>query len=45
MGHADVTTTMRYVHHVPKAKAAAELGAIVRAALGAEPETLPSPAV
>jgi integrase len=32
MGHADIQTTMIYVHHVPKAAAAAELTRAVRAA-------------
>ena len=30
MGHADIQTTMRYAHHVPKAKAAAELSEFIR---------------
>jgi integrase len=29
MGHADLSTTMRYVHHVPKVADAAKLGALV----------------
>jgi integrase len=33
MGHADIQTTMIYVHHVPKAAAAAELSRVVRAAV------------
>jgi len=33
MGHADIKTTMRYVHHIPKERAAAELSAAVKAAL------------
>jgi integrase len=31
MGHADVATTMIYVHHVPKVDAADRLSALVRA--------------
>jgi integrase len=38
MGHADVQTTMIYAHHIPKADAAARLGALVAEAT--EPETL-----
>ncbi|HEY5051516.1 MAG TPA: tyrosine-type recombinase/integrase, partial [Acidothermaceae bacterium] len=34
MGHADIQTTMIYVHHVPKHDAAARLSAIVGAATG-----------
>lgn len=34
MGHADVQTTMLYVHHVPKATAADELTRAVSAAIG-----------
>jgi integrase len=29
MGHADIQTTMRYVHHVPRAQAAGELTALI----------------
>ena len=29
MGHADIQTTMLYVHHQPKVTAAAELGRLV----------------
>jgi hypothetical protein len=29
MGHADITTTMIYVHHVPKAEAAARLAQVM----------------
>lgn len=29
MGHADIKTTMRYIHHVPNVDAAARLGALV----------------
>jgi len=32
MGHADIATTIIYVHHVPKASAAAALSRIVEAA-------------
>jgi integrase len=37
MGHADVQTTMRYVHHVPKGNAASALSAAVQAALNVSP--------
>ena len=33
MGHADIQTTMIYVHHVPKAAAAAELSRAVSASV------------
>ena len=36
LGHANIQTTMIYVHHVPKVKAASELGRAVEVALGAE---------
>jgi integrase len=29
MGHADIQTTMRYVHHVPKTDAAQRLGRLL----------------
>ena len=32
MGHADIQTTMRYVHHVPKHDAAQRLGRLAAAA-------------
>ena len=35
MGHADIQTTMIYVHHVPKVTAADELSRAVAAAIGA----------
>lgn len=38
MGHADIQTTMIYVHHVPKIAAADELSRAVEAAMGAELE-------
>lgn len=44
MGHADITTTMVYVHHVPRVKAAAEASAYIAAQLGADAETSPEPA-
>lgn len=34
MGHADISTTMKYVHHTPKHDAAQKLGALVDAQLG-----------
>lgn len=37
MGHADIQTTMRYVHHVPRHEAAARLGELVAAAALSEP--------
>lgn len=37
MGHADIQTTMIYVHHVPKIAAAEQLSAAVAAAMGASP--------
>ena len=36
MGHADIQTTMIYVHHQPKASAADKLSKLVAAATGAE---------
>jgi hypothetical protein len=36
MGHADIQTTMIYVHHQPKASAADKLSQLVTAATGAE---------
>jgi len=36
MGHADIQTTMIYVHHVPKEAAADELSRAVAAAMGAD---------
>ena len=36
MGHADVSTTMLYVHHVPQTDAAAKLSKLVEVELGAE---------
>jgi integrase len=36
MGHADVQTTMIYVHHQPKAAAAAQLSDLVARATGAD---------
>jgi hypothetical protein len=36
MGHADIQTTMIYVHHVPRHDAAAKLSAIVGAETGIE---------
>jgi hypothetical protein len=38
MGHADIQTTMIYVHHVPPYDAAAKLSAIVGAETGIEDE-------
>jgi len=34
MGHADIATTMIYVHHVPQVDAAEQLSAALRAAAG-----------
>jgi len=36
MGHADIQTTMIYVHHQPKAAAADKLSQLVAQATGAE---------
>lgn len=40
MGHADIQTTMIYVHHVPKGRAADELGAVIDRAMGAMSPTV-----
>lgn len=52
MGHADIATTMLYVHHTPQHDAAEKFSALVRAAVAADPgvgtETgteMPSPGV
>ena len=37
MGHADIQTTMIYVHHVPQTDAAAKLSKLIEVELGAEP--------
>jgi hypothetical protein len=37
MGHADVTTTMTYIHHVPQADAASRLSRLVAGAAGSRP--------
>ncbi len=37
MGHADISTTMLYVHHQSRARAAEELGAVVSAELSDGP--------
>jgi integrase len=39
MGHADITTTMIYVHHVPQTDAAARLSALLSANTGTETRT------
>jgi integrase len=49
MGHADIATTMIYVHHVPQHDAAAKLSAAVNQAastggLGVDPAELPEAA-
>ena len=36
MGHQNIQTTMRYIHHVPRTTAAAELTALVDAATAPE---------
>jgi integrase len=41
MGHADIQTTMIYVHHVPKVTAAAELSRVVDAAMVVHAGELP----
>jgi Site-specific recombinase XerC len=38
MGHADIETTMIYIHHVPKADAAARLASVVSAGSAATPQ-------
>ena len=45
MGHADIQTTMLYVHHVPKGAAADELTATVAAAIGSESAAVGAPPV
>ena len=45
MGHADIQTTMIYVHHVPRHDAAAKLSAIVGAETGIEPDFASAPSV
>ena len=40
MGHADVQTTMIYVHHVPKVDAAERLSALVAAETAPEMEAV-----
>jgi hypothetical protein len=37
MGHADIATTMIYVHHVPRVDAAERLGAALVAAASSTP--------
>jgi hypothetical protein len=52
MGHAQIATTMRYVHFKPHTDAAAKHGALVAAAVNADPTaplwdrlgTVPDPA-
>jgi hypothetical protein len=36
MGHSDLATTMRYVHHIPKVAAADKLSQLVEQATGAD---------
>jgi len=40
MGHADIHTTMIYVHHQPKATAADRLSELVAKAIGRNPSCL-----
>lgn len=42
LGHADIQTTMRYVHHVPRADAARKLSAAFSQDLGAVPAPRPT---
>jgi Phage integrase family len=42
MGHANVQTTMRYVHHVPKHTDAGALNNLVEAELGVQAEEVSS---
>ena len=44
LGHAHVTTTMRYVHHRPGADDAARLSRAFRGERDAYPEPYPEPA-
>jgi hypothetical protein len=39
MGHADIQTTMRYVHYVPKHDAAQQLGKLLDVAPNLAPNT------
>jgi integrase len=41
MGHADIKTTMIYVHHVPKTTAADELSRAVASAMSEDPTVAP----
>ncbi len=43
MGHADIQTTMRYVHHVPRVDAAERLSQVVAAQLTLSPIVSPTP--
>jgi integrase len=42
MGHADIQTTMRYVHHTPKREAAERLGALIDGGEDVAPDEAPS---
>ncbi len=42
MGHADIATTMIYVHHVPQLDAAEKLSSALRVAEGSQVRSLPS---
>jgi integrase len=42
LGHSDIGTTMRYVHHKPKHDAAQKLSALIDAEAGNLPENLPT---
>lgn len=42
MGHADIQTTMRYVHHTPKREAAERLGALIDGGESVAPDKAPT---
>ena len=44
MGHADIATTMIYVHHVPQVDAAEKLSAALREASAGPPVSAARPA-
>jgi len=45
MGHADIQTTMRYIHHVPRVDAAERLSQVVAAQLSLSPTLSPTPQI
>jgi hypothetical protein len=42
MGHSNLQTTMRYIHHKPKHDAAQKLSALIDSEVGNLPENLPT---